>query len=195
MDKTQARKILEEALRKLVEVDFRSEQHFPLDIGERPLVFRLAHYLILGGAEEDGVLRVDCDYNRHREDVKRMLREKREDVRWVSGRTLEPKRFFPDIVLHERQCDDHNILVCEIKRLGDGRDPEVDRGRLAYLTSVGGDYGYQLGAFVLVDAASKQIEVSYYEDGMQRDTISILAPQAITEAASEAQPAFTGQSP
>ena len=101
MEKAHARRILEEALRTLAAEDLRPES-FPTDIGERPLVFRLAHYVILYGAEADGVLRVDCNYNRHLADVKTMLFEKHETVRLPSGRMVNEKRFFPDIVLHRR---------------------------------------------------------------------------------------------
>lgn len=172
MEKAHARKILEEALRTLTKEDLRLGS-FPTDIGERPVVFRLAHYLVLHGAEADDVLRVDCDYNRHLADVKTMLYAKQEAVRLPSGKMVNEKRFFPDIVLHQRQGDDHNILVCEIKRGGDRRDPEIDRRRLAHLTRLGGGYRYKLGAFVLVEPTATRIVVTYFEDGRQSDTITI----------------------
>lgn len=138
---------LEQALQKLRVIDLQPEMPngFPHTIGERPLVFRLAHYMVASGAEEDG-LRVDCDYNRHGKSIKELLPAK--DEPGMPGDTppeLKPKRFFPDIVLHRRGDDDRNVLVCEIKRVGDHRELDIDRGRLAQLTARGGTFRYDLG--------------------------------------------------
>jgi hypothetical protein len=42
-------------------------------------MFRIAHYMIIGGAETEGH-KVDCDYNRHGNEVKRMIIAKEETV-------------------------------------------------------------------------------------------------------------------
>jgi hypothetical protein len=104
MNRDRAKIVLEQALEKMLVIDIRPKlpHGFPRTIGERPLVFRLAHYMIECGAKEDG-LNVDCDYNCHGTTVKELLAPKTEagfpdDMSEQS----KPKRFFPDLVVHRR---------------------------------------------------------------------------------------------
>src|SRR5262245_36724835 len=136
MNRNRARSIFEQAVARLRANDLllQTPDGFPRTIGERPLTFRLALYIIEGGAE-DGGLKVDCDYNRRGTSIKELLPAKAEPGMPSDMPTEEkPKRFFPDLVLHRRGDNERNILVCEVKRRGDHRDPEVDRGRLIELT-------------------------------------------------------------
>ena len=163
MTPTEAKRIFERAVARLLADDLAADmpQGFPNTVGERPLAFRLALYMAEGGAEVDG-LRVDCDYNRHGTSVKVFLASK------VEGEEPEEpaqRRFFPDIVLHRRGDDSANILVCEIKRVGDRRDPDIDRGRLIALTRRGGGFCYKLGAFVQIDQNAPRISVEYFAEG------------------------------
>lgn len=174
MNRDRAKIVLEEALKRLLADDLRPElpAGFPRTIGERPLVFRLAHYLVECGAEE-GELRLDCDYNRHGTSVKELLPTKEEVDMPVDDKGAKPKRFFPDIVLHRRGDDGQNVLVCEIKRSGDQRDPNIDRGRLVQLTRRDGIFHYDLGAFVLIDQNNARISIEYFEDGKASGSASL----------------------
>jgi hypothetical protein len=113
--------VLERALMRFLSDDLET---FGDKIGERPMMFRIAHYMAIE-AEGTG-LRVDCDYNRHHDGLKERLPEKVETVTAKRGVKVKPKRFFPDIVLHERRRDSRNILVCEIKKADDPRGPKGD---------------------------------------------------------------------
>jgi hypothetical protein len=140
---------------------------FPSTIGERPIMFRLAHYMIACGAEAEARLTVDCDYNRHKHNPKTFLPAKAETIDADGHEQLvQPKRFFPDIVVHECGVDDQNILVCEIKRTVDPRHPDIDCSRLEELTRTNGNFGYQVGAFVEIDQRRCAITVKYFENGM-----------------------------
>ena len=138
MTKDQAQTILENALSKLLRYDF-TDQSFPPGIGERPIMFRIAQYMVACGAERGG-LNVDCDYNRHLNAVKTLIRPKEETVaRDAHNDAVKPKRFFPDIVLHRRGVDADNLLVCEIKRADEPRGDNVDCARLRELTRSTGE--------------------------------------------------------
>lgn len=167
MNRDHAKIAIEQALQKLLTNDLRPEMPdgFPRTIGERPLVFRLAHYMAECGVERDG-LRLDCDYNRHGNTIKELLPPKEEPgMPGDMPLELKPKRFFPDIVLHRRGDDERNVFVCEVKRLGDHRGPDVDRDRLIQLTCRGGVFHYEVGAFVHIDQRAATISIEYFEAG------------------------------
>lgn len=167
MKPEQAKAILESAIEKLLAEDIGPQmpKGFPRTIGERPLVARLALYMIQGGAERNG-LNLDCDYNRHGKTIKELLPPKPEPgMPRDMPPEQNPKRFFPDIVLHSRGNDDSNVLVCEIKRSGDHRDPAIDRSRLVELTTKPGHFGYDVGAFLKVDQEAATVAVEYFEGG------------------------------
>lgn len=158
--------LLEAALARLLAEDIApgTPEGFPDTIGERPLVFRLAYYMIECGAETSG-LKVDCDYNRHRTSIKELLPSKTEPGLPPDMVEGKPKRFFPDIVLHRRGDDEGNVLVCEIKRRGDHREAKIDRCRLERLTDKHGDFRYDLGAFIQIDQRKSTIAIEYFENG------------------------------
>lgn len=161
-----AKRFLEDALARLLREDLTPNfpEGFPDTIGERPLVFRLAHYLIADGVEKHG-LHVDCDYNRHGLVFKELRPKAEPDMPSDIPEEMKPRRFFPDIVVHRRGDDTQNTLVCEIKRVGDRRSPLVDQERLRVLTRRPGTFEYRLGAFVQIDQALPEITIQYFVDG------------------------------
>jgi hypothetical protein len=179
MDKDKAKRILEDAARRFLDDDLRPQSTraaFPNSIGERPMMFRLTHYMIGYGAEDDDLITVDCDYNRHGT-VPKSFPSKREEGDETDGGP-KPTRFFPDIVLHQRISDSSNVLVCEIKRENDRRDSSVDRDRLRKLTmQEGADAGfrYQLGAFIRVDTEACRISIEYFENGQSSREVKHLS--------------------
>ncbi|MUV15509.1 hypothetical protein [Noviluteimonas gilva] len=85
-----------------------------LGVCERAMQFRLAHYL----AQSDSIiapLTVDCEYNRHFEDEKRLTLRPRRRPNGQLG--LYP--VLPDVLIHERNSDANNILALEIKKPGE----------------------------------------------------------------------------
>ncbi len=106
-------------------------------------------------------LNVDCEYNKHLGDPKRInLHDLNPDAyqhcgcdtckKIVSrnlGEILE-KDFRPDIILHSRGNDTKNLIVIEIKK---SKECSFDEAKLKALTKsrdAGGEYGYELGVFI-----------------------------------------------
>ncbi len=97
---------------------------FHANVTELAVAHRLALYLQKEFADTD--LYVDCEYNRHLLEKKKILARK--VVR-------------PDIVIHERETDAHNFLVFEIKT--------KDKTKLKRFTGTVRVYGYDYGIFIL----------------------------------------------
>lgn len=165
MDKETARKALEKAGQRLKPelADFGDS------VGERAIMFRLAHHLanVVGDGDlcADRNVRVDCEYNRHGGDIK-ILAPKQE---WLGDGQPISKRFFPDIVLHQRRSDEHSILVCEIKRIRDSRGCEGDISRLRELTVSDGIFHYDIGVFLEIDQRKRHVNAIYFSDGCRTD--------------------------
>jgi hypothetical protein len=87
-----------------------------LDLGvtERSLSYRLAHYMALSAAVQPP-LTVDCEYNRHFGDPKRLNLPPRDAI----DREIRATTVFPDILVHERNSDANNLIVLELKKPGE----------------------------------------------------------------------------
>jgi hypothetical protein len=114
MDRAEISTVVERALDALI-----AEQPalLELDVTERALSHHLALYISrLVPAEYD----VDVEYNRHGVDPKRLELPPRNAL----DRELRATTVFPDILVHKRNTDDHNLLVLEMKKPGE--DMEYD---------------------------------------------------------------------
>lgn len=58
---------------------------------------------------------VDVEYNRHIDDPKRLILPRRQ----AADDELRATTVFPDIIVHVRGIDDHNLLVLEVKKPGE----------------------------------------------------------------------------
>lgn len=108
---------------------------------ERCIMVRFAHYLADLYPDYD----VDCEYNRHKGNVKKII---------------EDKNIFPDIIIHKRGTDSENFAVIELKNKAnisnDGR--MTDKAKLKALTKSYNDgekdslynYGYKFGLAIEV---------------------------------------------
>lgn len=85
-----------------------------LDLGvtERALSHQLARYL---SEMVQSPLSVDCEYNRHFADPKRLNLPHRDAM----DREIRATTVFPDIIVHERNTDARNLLVLELKKPGE----------------------------------------------------------------------------
>jgi hypothetical protein len=111
MDRAEISAVIERALDALI-----AEQSalLDLDVRERALSHHLALYISrLVPAEYD----VDVEYNRHGGDPKRLELPRRDAL----DRELRATTVFPDILVHKRNTDDHNLLVLEMKKPGEDR--------------------------------------------------------------------------
>ncbi len=121
------------ALRKLFEHDARL---LVLRAHERSVCHRLAIYLeeayrALNGRA--GIVQVDCEYNRHDTDPKK-----------VDGDLV-----YPDIIVHEREKDERNLLAIELKL---STNPDSDDDDIAKLRGYRGELHYQHALFLRLGA-------------------------------------------
>lgn len=111
MNQSEAEKLVNWAIDQIVRHDF---DLLNLDVTERSLSHKLAHYMELSGIVQPP-LTVDCEYNRHFNDPKRLRLRRRK----AKDRELRATTVFPDIVVHERNSDANNLLVLEMKKPGE----------------------------------------------------------------------------
>lgn len=106
-------------------------------------------------------LNVDCEYNKHLGDPKRIdLHDLNPEsykscgcdpCKKITSQNIHEileKDFRPDIVLHLRGNDRRNLIVIEVKK---SRECPFDEAKLKSLTKprdIGGEYGYELGVFI-----------------------------------------------
>jgi hypothetical protein len=84
-----------------------------LDVTERALSCRIAHYM----HDRELVpppLSIDCEYNRHFAEAKRLQLPPRRAL----DREVRATTVFPDIIVHERNSDESNLLAIEMKKPG-----------------------------------------------------------------------------
>jgi len=101
------------SLISLLEYDFKL---LNIDAHEHSISHKLAVYLQDEFQEYD----VDCEYNRLKEETKKIDTEKQlkeffEEIRKINPVDINPTFVYPDIIVHKR-CKENNILVIEIKK-------------------------------------------------------------------------------
>ncbi|AWH31466.1 hypothetical protein [Stenotrophomonas sp. SAU14A_NAIMI4_8] len=111
MTREQAAALVNSAIDQLVQND---SALLDLRVTERSLSYRLAHYMALSEAIRPP-LTVDCEYNRHFGDPKRLKLPPRNAL----DRGIRAATVFPDILVHERNTDANNIVVLELKKPGE----------------------------------------------------------------------------
>jgi hypothetical protein len=111
MTRVEATNLVNSAIDALVQNDAAL-----LDLGvtERSLSYRLAHYMALSAIIQPP-LTVDCEYNRHFGDPKRLNLPPRQAL----DREIRATTVFPDILVHERNTDANNLIVLELKKPGE----------------------------------------------------------------------------
>lgn len=155
MDIEEIQRHLEQALQELIAKD----SHLLINnLSEQSMTHRLALHL----TPKFSVYDVDCEYNG---DVDSDVKRKEIDVLTVNAERLEiirnasprdentiVKRVFPDIIIHKRGRNNHNLLVIEAKKStnNDTKALEYDFEKLRIFTSQDdtNSFNYTLGAFV-----------------------------------------------
>jgi hypothetical protein len=112
MNRDQAVALINRAISKVVELE---PALLDLDVTERALAHHLARYI---GEEIAPPLSVDCEYNRHFQNPKRLNLPRRDAL----DRELRATTVFPDIIVHERNTDAQNYIVLELKKPGEPLD-------------------------------------------------------------------------
>lgn len=109
-----------------------------LGVTERALSHQVARYM---ADRVKPPLSVDCEYNRHFGETKRLNLQER----GASDHEVRAVTVFPDVIVHERNSDERNLLVVELKKPGE--DLGYDERKLkAYRSQL----GYQHGAHLIL---------------------------------------------
>jgi len=135
-----------------------------INASERSISHKLAEHLQKEFVEH----KVDCEYNRHGEEPKRMNFV---DVGEIAQDDREGKTVYPDIIVHRRGNDDDNLLVIEIKKSNSRSGKEQDLSKLTKFT--GKQFSYKIGLFLSFDVTKKCVhEVRCFRNGKEeKDTI------------------------
>jgi len=111
------------ALNRAIDIFVEKDKHLlAADANERSMSHRIAVYL----EQEAPGYDVDCEYNRDGFDVKRLALEERH----TSDDNDEAVTVFPDIIIHRRGNNNHNLLVIEMKKAVTGADISYDLRKL-----------------------------------------------------------------
>lgn len=135
--------LLSRALDRLIECD-----SYLLDANssERSVTHRLAVYLMEVFPDYD----VDCEYNRDGFDVKRLELPQRNCV----DDALDAVTVFPDIVVHRRGSNKHNLFVIEVKKSSSTISSDYDVQKLHAFRS---QLAYAFAAHVTIGIANGRL--------------------------------------
>ncbi len=148
----EVRQKVQRALNRLRESDCFLIQ---ANTNERTISHKLAEYL----QAEFLPLKVDCEYNRHGEEIKR-LEVPRDNINWDD---TEARTVFPDIVVHERGNDEQNLLVIEVKKSSNAQNQQFDRIKLMAFTMP--PYRYRFGLFLIISMDITPDYMKWYRNG------------------------------
>jgi hypothetical protein len=110
---------LNRALDRFIE---RDKHLLEVNASERSMSHQIAIYL----SEQVPGYNVDCEYNRHGFNAK----ELHLNPPGTSAFDTEAVTVFPDIIVHRRGNDKHNLLVVEMKKAATSRNSDFDRQKL-----------------------------------------------------------------
>ena len=133
-------------------------QHHEDHVGERAIVFRFGHYLQnrLDLDSDFRMYNLDCEYNRN----------------GTRQKELNGSDTYPDVILHVRGSNYHNIMVIEFKGYWN-RDQSRDREKIRGFTNDKGVYKYSVGYTVLIGRFLHEVVIEEYKKGEFQREISI----------------------
>lgn len=142
--------------------DERDRKIIEIGINERSMVAQIFCRLRVRLRELLPGFDVDYEYNRHLRGAKMLrilLKNNHEKVSSV----------IPDLVIHQRDTDEHNAFVVEFKKVGVCSG--VDNEKLKAFTGSGENYQYDIGLRIILVAECEQTTVDLWREGerMLRD--------------------------
>lgn len=126
---------------------YRKETNGNHHVGERAIVFRLAHYMqnIMDNtpAFENYVL--DCEYNRN----------------GVHAKVLPsfPRGVYPDVIIHNRGNNDNNLLIMEVKTYWNTNNTQ-DVKKIREFLDISGEYHFSYGISLIIKKRRKDVQVN-----------------------------------
>lgn len=137
-----------QALAKFIERDLYLLEH---DVNEKAITHKLAEYL----QEVFPDRNVDCEYNRDGNEPKRV------GLLDASGKTTR-SNINPDIIVHQRGTNDHNLLIVEAKKSNDARVDGTDNDRNK-LIAYARDLNYTIGIFIVFTVHNPKVRPYDYD--------------------------------
>ena len=138
--------LVEEAVDDLYSKDFDLLER---ENNEVTISCKLAQYLFL----KFPGYRVDCEYNRHLNNIKRMnLDNTRKIIK-------------PDIIIHKRGIDKDNLVYIEIKTDHNDKSRKEDYKKIKAATDSKGEFRYKLGIFIGFNRNKDNLLTRYFQDG------------------------------
>ena len=125
---------------------YRRETNGNHHVGERSIVFRLAHYMQIimdnSPAFENYVL--DCEYNRN----------------GVHAKTLPsfPNGVFPDVIIHNRGNNDSNLLIMEVKTYWNTNNTQ-DITKIREFLDTRGEYHFAFGVSLIIEKRRNAVQI------------------------------------
>lgn len=123
---------------------------------ERTISHKLAEHL---KKEFSPMLEVDCEYNRHGVEIKRL----NVPIGGHGWDNTEAKMVVPDIVVHQRKNDNNNLLVIEVKKSSNARNRQFDEDKLTAFAKE--PYRYSFGLLLEVSMNTTDDSLTWYENG------------------------------
>ena len=148
---------LAQALRELFEKDGKLLEN---DVHEQAVSCRLAGLLAVLFSDWN----VDVEYNRDQKKSKQMP-DPRNPERVVKVR--------PDIIVHKRRTS-KNLLVVEVKKSGRNKDFDEEKLKRFTLKREQGDYGYQLGVWLVLPGEPRleKVKAKVFKEGQLHEDLT-----------------------
>jgi predicted AlkP superfamily pyrophosphatase or phosphodiesterase len=166
-------KSIEEGIDRLGQQDTWLWQN---DLSERSLAHRLAVYFepLFPGYD------VDCEYNGDvdtidglkrifilEQQLRQVIGAKKFENDFMENEVID-RLVFPDIIVHRRSTNEHNLCILEIKKNTSKVPAHYDRLKLStYTSNVNGNtLRYKLGVFILLHMdVPGQYELEFFQNG------------------------------
>jgi hypothetical protein len=170
MNLDQLKQRIEEAIQQLMLDDVQLLKN---DINERTIAHQLAIYLkpMFQGFD------VDCEYNGNIDAIKKrkyilILNHEAKQLGKLKkneiNKEIISRNVYPDIIIHKRSTNDHNLLIIEIKKSSNNDNGDYDRLKLRTYTSNNDEntFPYPFGLFLYFETgANPDYDVEWYRDG------------------------------
>ena len=148
MDKAEIESLIYYAIQQAIKND---SALIDLNVSERAIMFHLARYI----REKTPIeFHVDCEYNRHLTDIKKLIYLKN------LVEAEDEHKVIPDILIHKRGEDASNLLVVELKKFGANQnDLDSDFRRLKAFKDK--PYSYVYAVQIVISNAVNEPVMSY----------------------------------
>lgn len=161
--KDEIERIVKHSLQKLRRLD---KDLLDININERTITHKLAEYL----QEHFPEFKVDCEYNRYRNYIKRIRSEQDRSREIVNLSDIklakliwenkEADTIYPDIIVHKRGTQENNLLVIEVKKSSNRDTGDSDKKKIEELMNR--PYNYNFGLFLRINLDGEKDDLDWF---------------------------------